>query len=257
MVAYSDGSHETVANPRHLAAAQTRLAGLQRKAARQTRGSNRHRATARRLARAHARVANLRRDGLHKLTTRLAHTVDTITVEDLNVDGMARRKPGAGARGRGFNRAVRDTAFAEFRRQLTYKAHWYGCELIVADRWAPTSKTCSDCGTARAKLSLSERTFTCGDCGAVLDRDLNAARNLLSLARSGRESLNGRREPGAVPARRVIAAAGTAGGSDDRTATSTTQPPTPVVAASDVDPRLATAGSHERIPALTGNGGCP
>ena len=95
---------------------------------------------------------------------------------------MSRRKPGAGRGGRGLNRAVADAAPAELRRQLDYKTTWYGRQLVVADRWYPSSKTCSACGAVKAKLALAERTWTCADCGALHDRDLNAATNLARLS---------------------------------------------------------------------------
>ncbi|GIJ25884.1 transposase [Micromonospora qiuiae] len=173
---------ELVDNPRHLAAAQARLRRLGRALSRKTgpdrrtgqRPSNRwHRACAR-LGRAHARVSNLRRDGLHKLTTRLARTHATIVVEDLNVAGMLRHRRLA--------RHIADAGFGELRRQLAYKPQWNGGRLIVADRWYPSSKTCSGCGAVKTKLALSERTYTCTTCGMNLDRDLNAARNLAALA---------------------------------------------------------------------------
>ncbi|MFG1954523.1 IS607 family element RNA-guided endonuclease TnpB [Micromonospora sp. NPDC048830] len=216
---------ECVPNPRHLHRAQRVLRRLGRGLSR-TAGPDRrtgarpskrwHRAQAR-LARAHARVANLRRDGLHKLTTRLAREHGTIVVEDLNVSGMLANRRLA--------RHIADAGFAELRRQLTYKTGWNGGRLIVADRWYPSSKTCSGCGTVKAKLALAERTYTCATCGLVLDRDLNAARNLAALAgeavdaRSGRESLNGRgadrktplagqvavkRQPGTAPAGQTV-----------------------------------------------------
>ena len=115
-----------------------------------------------------------------------------IVVEDLAVANLSRRKPGAGKGGRGLNRALADAALGELRRQLGYKATWYGSTLIVADRWYPSSKTCSSCETVKAKLSLSERTYWCDACGMVADRDVNAARNLLKLAASGAESLDAR-----------------------------------------------------------------
>ena len=95
-------------------------------------------------------------------------------VEDLNVTGMlANRK---------LARHIADAGFAEIRRQLAYKTTWNGGRLIVADRWYPSSKTCSGCGTVKTKLALSEREYTCKACGLVLDRDRNAARNLAALA---------------------------------------------------------------------------
>jgi putative transposase len=145
---------------------------------------------------AHARVGNLRRDALHKLTTGLATTYATIVVEDLNVAGMPHNRRLAPH--------IADAGFADLRRQLDYKTRWRAGTLAVADRWFPSSKTCSACQTvtlpdvplasfAEAKLSLATRTVTCHACGVVIDRDLNAAINLQHhVALSGRETRNGR-----------------------------------------------------------------
>jgi putative transposase len=173
---------ELVPNPRHLGDALQRLRGLARAASRKAgpdrhtgrRPSNRWRRAAARLTRAHARVSNLRRDGLHKLTTRLAATYGTVVVEDLNVAGMLRNRRLA--------RHIADAGFAEIRRLLAYKTGWNGGRLLVADRWFPSSKTCSGCGAVKAKLALSEREYHCATCGLVADRDLNAALNLAALA---------------------------------------------------------------------------
>jgi IS605 OrfB family transposase len=187
---------ELVPNPRHLDEAQRTLRYLGRGMSRKVgpyrrtrqRPSNRWLRAQRRLGRTHARVASLRRDGLHQLTTRLARAFGTVVVEDLNVAGMVRNRRLA--------RHIADAGFAELRRQLDYKTKWNGGRLVVADRWYPSSKTCSDCGAVKAKLPLAERTYTCTTCGLVLDRDLNAARNLAALAAtvdpSGGETLNGR-----------------------------------------------------------------
>jgi putative transposase len=179
-----------VTAPKPLARAQARLRAVQRKAARQdgpdrrtgSRGSKRWARTARQVARIHARAADLRRDALHQATTRLARRHRVVVVEDLNVAGMSRRKPGAGRGGRGLNRAIADAAPGEVRRQLGYKTTWYGSALVVADRWYPSSKTCSACGAVKAKLALADRRYQCERCGAVLDRDLNAAINLARLS---------------------------------------------------------------------------
>ncbi|MGS2616764.1 IS607 family element RNA-guided endonuclease TnpB [Micromonospora sp. LZ34] len=173
---------ETEPNPRHLIDAQRRLRALGRALSRKTgpdrrtgrRPSNRWQRAANHLSRAHAQVANLRRDGLHKLTTRLARQHATIVVEDLNVTGMLTNRRLA--------RHIADAGFAELRRQLAYKTEWNGGRLILADCWYPSSKTCSGCGTVKTKLALSERTYHCDTCGLALDRDLNAARNLAALA---------------------------------------------------------------------------
>ncbi|MFE9956564.1 RNA-guided endonuclease TnpB family protein [Micromonospora sp. NPDC005299] len=111
---------------------------------------------------------------IHKLTTRLAREYGTVVVEDLHIAGMLRNRHLA--------RHIADAGFGELRRQLAYKTLRNGGQLLVADRWYPSSKTCSDCGTVKTKLALSERTYSCEDCGLVLDRDLNAARNLAALA---------------------------------------------------------------------------
>jgi IS605 OrfB family transposase len=173
---------ELVDNPRHLIVAARRMRRLARRVSRRVgpdrrtgqRPSNRWRRAQTQLGRSHARVANLRRDGLHKLTTRLASTYGTVVVEDLKVAGMLRNRRLA--------RHIADAGFAELRRQLAYRTLWNGGRLLVADRWYPSSKTCSACGAAKTKLALSERTYTCTTCGLIMDRDLNAARNLAALA---------------------------------------------------------------------------
>ncbi|MFD0851389.1 RNA-guided endonuclease TnpB family protein, partial [Actinomadura adrarensis] len=125
--------------------------------------------------RIHHRVANLRQDALHKLTTAVAAGYGTVVVEDLNVAGMLRNRRLA--------RRVADAGFGEIRRQLGYKTRQrHATRLIVADRWYPSSKTCSGCGAVKAKLPLHLRTYQCGACGLVCDRDTNAARNLAALA---------------------------------------------------------------------------
>jgi putative transposase len=179
---------EMVASPRALQASLHKLRRLNRELHRRTTGSRRRNHTRRRLARVHARAANLRRDALHKLTTTLATEHGTVVVEQLNLAGMVRNRHLA--------RALSDAGLAELRRQLTYKTGWYGSRLVVADRFYPSSKTCSACGWVKAKLTLAERTFTCEACGLQLDRDLNAARNLATLAQhvaqSGGETQNAR-----------------------------------------------------------------
>ena len=179
---------EVVPNPHALQRSERRLRRLNRELARRRPHSRRRDQTRRKLARAHARAASLRRDALHKLTTALATQHGTVVIEQLNVAGMVRNRRLA--------RALADAGLAELRRQLTYKTGWYGSQLIVADRFYPSSKTCSACGWVKAKLALAERTFACETCGLRLDRDLNAARNLAKLAyqvaRSGRETKNAR-----------------------------------------------------------------
>ncbi|WP_440100135.1 IS607 family element RNA-guided endonuclease TnpB [Streptosporangium sp. H16] len=175
---------EVVANPKHHRSALKRLRRLNKQLARRTgprapdgarrEASARWAKTKAALGKAHARVANQRRDGIHQLTSRLAVTWGTVVVEDLNVAGMLAH--------RSLARAVSDAGMAEVRRQLSYKTAWSGGRLVVADRWYPSSKTCSGCGAVKAKLALSERTYTCAECGLALGRDLNAALNLAALA---------------------------------------------------------------------------
>ncbi|RAM52915.1 MAG: transposase [Hapalosiphonaceae cyanobacterium JJU2] len=122
------------------------------------------------IARLHRKIANIRKDTLHKLTTLLAKNHGTVVIEDLNVSGMMANHKLA--------KAIADMSFFEFRRQLTYKCKLYDSKLVVVDRWFPSSKTCSNCGTKKETLGLDERVMRCGHCGFVIDRDLNAAINL-------------------------------------------------------------------------------
>lgn len=180
---------EMVANPRPLRKAHLKIVRLSRALTRRQRGSGRWKDTVRRLGRAHARVAHIRADAMHKLTTRLARTHGTIVVEHLNVSGMLQNRRLA--------RALADTGLGELRRQLGYKCLWYGSQLIQAPTFFPSSKTCSQCGATKATLPLSAQVFHCDYCGAALDRDLNAAANLAALAAvrvagSGPETLTAR-----------------------------------------------------------------
>jgi putative transposase len=181
-------SSEQVANPKHLSKWQRRQARLQVELSRRS-GPAKGRApskrwlhTKARLAHTHRRVADARVDSLHKLTTRLAKTHAVVVVEDLAVGSMTAAGSGSRRKAKaGLNRAILDTAPRKLRRQLAYKTAWYGSRLVVADRWYPSTKTCSTCKTVKANLSLGERTFTCDACGLVMDRDFNAALNLASL----------------------------------------------------------------------------
>ncbi|MEU6259418.1 RNA-guided endonuclease TnpB family protein [Streptomyces sp. NPDC047043] len=167
---------EKVANPRHERRDRTRLAKSQRELARKAKGEGANRRKAReRVAKIHARIADRRRDGLHKLTTRLVRENQTIVIEDLTVRNMVKN--------RSLARAISDAAWAEFRSLLEYKAAWYGREVIAVDRFFPSSKLCSVCGTLADKMPLHVRTWTC-ECGTIHDRDVNAARNLLAAGRA-------------------------------------------------------------------------
>nr|WP_293833409.1 RNA-guided endonuclease TnpB family protein [uncultured Arsenicibacter sp.] len=155
-------------NKRKLKLAQRRVSKKFIKGAKQQ-SKNYQKAQAK-VARLHARIANIRGDALHKLTTHLVKNHSRIVIEDLNVRGMSKNHKLASA--------ILDGGFFEFRRQLTYKAEWYGSEVAVADRFFASSKTCSGCGGKKAGLKLSERTYHCEECGLQIDRDLNAAINL-------------------------------------------------------------------------------
>lgn len=171
-----------IIGPRALRRSLRKLRRASRAHSRKRPGSANRRRSAVRLARIHAGVANVRADALHKATSALAVRYETVVVEDLNVAGMIRNKT--------LGRAVYDQGFGTARRMLRYKTAQDGGALIVADRFYPSSKTCSACGWRKPSLTLAERTFACENCGHAEDRDVNAARNLLSLAASGAERLN-------------------------------------------------------------------
>jgi putative transposase len=167
---------EAIEGPKSHTAALKRLRRANKALARKRRFSANWRKQKSRLARIHARVANVRRDATHKLTTRLVKTFRVSGIEDLNVKGMASN--------RCLSRAVMDGGFFEFRRQMNYKTRLYGSRLVIANRWYPSSKTCSCCGVVKETLALSQRTFHCDECGFEAPRDVNAALNLARLAAS-------------------------------------------------------------------------
>lgn len=177
----SDGT--MIANPHTLKTGERRLKHAQKALSRKVKGSNRRRKERERVSRLHAHVADQRRDLLDKLTTRLASTYSDISIEDLNVNGMIRNHRLA--------KSIMDASFFEIRRQLEYKTARTGARLHVIDRWYPSSKTCSNCGRVKAKLSLDERVYHCDGCGLIIDRDLNAAINI-EVAGSAPETLNAR-----------------------------------------------------------------
>jgi putative transposase len=152
--------------------AKQKLARLQRSVSRKVKGSNNRKKAIVKLARQHRRVASIRTDAIHKITTHLAQNHSRIVIEDLNVAGLLSNYKLASA--------ISDCAFGEFRRQLEYKCQFYGSELIVVDRFYPSSQLCSCCGHQQ-KLSLAIRVYDCPRCGLSIDRDLNAAINLSRL----------------------------------------------------------------------------
>jgi putative transposase len=176
----SDG--EVIPNPRHLKRRLKKLKRLQRVVSRRQKGGKNRKKAVHKLTRLHRQIRNQRRNTLHQVTTRLAKTKSVLVIEDLHVSRMVKNHHLA--------QAIGDVGFAEFKRQLLYKAAWYGSRVILADRWEPSSKRCSGCGWLDADLTLSDRTFHCECCGLVLDRDLNAAINLEKLAGSLSDSQN-------------------------------------------------------------------
>jgi len=176
----SDGT--VIPNPRHLKQRLRKIKRCQRAVSRKQKGGHNRRKAAQRLGKLHRRVAHQRANTLHQLTSRLAKTKSVVVIEDLNVSGMLKNHHLA--------QVISDVGFGEFRRQLTYKAAWYGCRVLVASRWEPSSKTCSGCGWVDVDLTLADRAFRCEHCGLAIDRDLNAAKNLAQLADSSSDSQN-------------------------------------------------------------------
>ena len=175
-----DGARK-VPNPRALRASLTDLRRANRALARKQEGSSRWRKAKRKLACTQARAANIRSDAIHKATTHLAKTHGQIVIEDLAVRQLARGI-------RSHRKSWADAAAGEMRRQLTYKAGWYGCDLWLADRWYPSSKTCSTCQQVNKSLTLADRNWTCSGCGTAHDRDENAGINLARLPASQAEA---------------------------------------------------------------------
>ncbi len=174
---YSDGEH--VEHPKLLAGKATRLARYQRVASRRKpkpgkEASQNYVKAKIRVAKQHVKVADARRDFLHKITTDLVTRFDVVVLEDLHIAGMKRNRHLA--------KSISDSGWGEFRTHIEYKTAWYGKHLIVIDRWHPSSKLCSTpgCDGKNSHLKLSERSWTCLGCGTLHDRDLNAAKNILA-----------------------------------------------------------------------------
>ena len=160
-------------NHKHLSKSQKELTKLQRKLSRKTKGSNRWDKAKQKVARLYERITNQRKDTLHKLSTKLIRENDIICIENLAVKNMVKNHNLA--------RAIADASWGEFRRQLTYKAKWYGRKLVVIDRFYPSSQICSACGAKwPGTKDLSVREWTCPKCSTVHDRDVNAAKNILA-----------------------------------------------------------------------------
>ncbi|MFJ8225666.1 RNA-guided endonuclease InsQ/TnpB family protein [Streptomyces griseus] len=177
LVTLDDG--EKVHHPRLLKRYGAKLADRQRSLHRKERGSRNREKARLEIARLYARVADVRRDALDRLTTRLVRENQVLVVEDLAVASLVRSPRGRGRRRKaGLNRAIMDASWGELLRQLRYKCAWYGRTLVVVDRFFPSTRRCSACGLTGPKLDLAVRGWSCDGCGAVHERDVNAARNL-------------------------------------------------------------------------------
>ena len=162
---------ERIANPKFLEHAERHLKHLQRQVSRKVKGSESRRRARGVLSRFHERIANRRSDYVHKFTTRMVRENQAVCVEDLNVKGMESNHCLA--------KSVSSASFGEIVRQLEYKCRWYGRGFVKVGRFYPSSKTCHGCGHVYDGLKLSDREWVCPSCGAVVDRDLNAALNIL------------------------------------------------------------------------------
>ena len=190
----SDG--ERIANPKFFERGEKHLRHLQRQVSRKTKGSNNRRRARLKLSRFHERVANRRKDYIHKFTTRIVRENQTVCVEDLNVKGMESNHHLA--------KSVVSASFGEIVRQLEYKCKWHGREFVKVGRWFPSSKTCNYCGHKYSELTLKDREWTCPNCGEVIDRDYNAA---LNIRDEGMRILSGGGSPSDVKQKRAEAAA--------------------------------------------------
>lgn len=169
---YALSTGEKITNPRHEKKDREKLARAQRALSRKQKGSRNRDKARRKVARIHARIADRRRDHLHKLSTRLVRENQVIAIEDLSVRNMVKNHSLA--------RAISDASWAQFRTMLEYKADWYGRDVVAIDRFYPSSKTCSECGRIVESLPLNIREWEC-ECGVVHDRDVNAAKNILAV----------------------------------------------------------------------------
>jgi putative transposase len=175
VAATADGTEAgRFAGPKPLRRGMVGLRRLSRRVCRAQPHSRNRAKAIRRLSRQYARIASVRRNFLHEVSSQLVKTHDRLCVEDLAVANLLSNRHLA--------RAISDAAWTELARQLGYKATWFGAELVVCDRWFPSTKTCSRCGTVKQQMRLAERTFRCDGCGLVIDRDRNAAANLAAWA---------------------------------------------------------------------------
>lgn len=171
----SDGT--IISNPKYYRKYEKQLAKQQRKFSKMQKGSNNREKQRIKVAKINEKITHCRVDYIHKFTNNLVSNYDTIVIEDLHVSGMIKNHKLA--------KSIADASFSEIRRQLEYKCIWYGKELIVINRFYPSSKTCSNCGNVKSELKLSDREYICDECGFVIDRDLNASINILTVGTTG------------------------------------------------------------------------
>ncbi|MEY3761028.1 MAG: hypothetical protein RIR39_2519 [Pseudomonadota bacterium] len=164
----------TVENPKYFRESQAELKQAQQHLSRKKKGSVRRKKAKLKVSRIHNNIANQRKTFIHQITTKLINEYDFIAIEELNVAGMVKNHKLA--------KSISDASFSEFYSVLSYKAAWYGKEVVKVDRWFASSKTCSCCGWQDKELTLSDRTFKCKACGMEKDRDLNASENILEEA---------------------------------------------------------------------------
>jgi putative transposase len=164
-------------SPKALRSNLERLALLQQRLSKKKKGSSNRNKARLKVAKLHARITDIRKDFLHKLSTKLINENQVIAVESLAVSNMLKNRRLA--------KSIIDASWSEFVRQLEYKAKWYGRTLIGIDKWYPSSKRCNACGYALSTLSLSTRSWRCPYCGLAHDRDVNAAKNILTAGLAG------------------------------------------------------------------------
>jgi putative transposase len=184
---------EKVGNPHFFVKDEKKLAKAQRHHAKKQKGSKNRAKAAKKVARIHARIADRRRDFLHKLSTRLIRENQTICVETLAVKNMVKNHTLA--------KAIHEVGWSAFVSQLEYKAAWYGRNVVKIDRWYPSSKRCFACGHILGSLSLDVRQWTCPACGTVHDRDINAAQNVHAVGLTVFEACGEAVRPGRAKAR--------------------------------------------------------
>ncbi len=168
---------EKSGNPRHLKRYEARLVYRQRRLAKKQKGSKNRAKATQQVARLHAKIADCRRDAIHKATRTLVNENQVLCVESLNITGMVKNRHLA--------KAISDAGWGEFVRQLEYKADWAGRQLVKVSQWLPSSKTCHHCSHRVDKLPLSQRHWHCDGCGHAIDRDINAARNIRTAGLAG------------------------------------------------------------------------